>query len=198
MSNQQKRGLIFVVSGPSGSGKTTLLTKLLKDKELRDRLVKSVSLTTRPKRSGEKDKKDYFFITEALFRKIRGQKKILEWTRYLGYYYATPKNFVDKWLARGRHAILCLDIRGALRIKKIYPKNTVTIFILPPSIEILNERIRGRCRRTRMEEIKRRLELAREEFLASDKYDYSIVNKNLQDAIRELRGIVLKEICSKV
>lgn len=197
MSNQKKRGLIFVVSGPSGSGKTTLLEKLLKDRELRGRLVKSVSFATRPRRSGEKDKKDYFFITEALFKKMRKQKKILEWTRYLGYYYATPKDFVEKELARGRHIILCLDIRGALRIKKLYPKNTVTIFILPPSVEILQERIKGRCRRTRMEEIKQRLELAQEEFLASHKYDYSIVNKNLQDAVRELRGIVLKEICSK-
>lgn len=193
--NQIKnRKLIFVISGPSGSGKTTLLKELLKHKELKKRLIKSLSFTTRPQRQGEQNKRDYFFITKAEFKQRRQAKKILEWTRYLGYYYATPRDFLDKQLKKGKHIILCLDLKGALKIKRLYPKNTVTIFIMPPSLEALHNRIEGRCNKTKQEEIKQRLKLAREELLASRKYDYCLVNKNLSQAVKELQGIILKGI----
>ena len=124
-------GLIFVISGPSGSGKTTLIKSLLKDRVLKKILSKSISFTTRPKRRNEKDKKDYFFITPAEFSHLLKRKKIIEWTRFLGYYYATPRDYVDQQLTRGRNLALCLDTKGAASIKKIYPDNSVTIFILP-------------------------------------------------------------------
>lgn len=185
--------MIFVISGPSGSGKTTLLGRLLRHKALKGKLAKTVSFTTRPRRSGEKDGRDYFFITQKEFRKFQRAKKILEWTKYLGYYYATPRDFLQRHLKQGRHLALCLDLKGALRIKRLYPKDTALIFILPPSLRALQKRIRGRCHLTRGQEIKERLRLARQELLCSRRYDYCIVNKNLAQAVKELKGIVLKK-----
>ena len=187
-------GLIFVISGPSGSGKTTLLEALLKNKALKKILVKSISFTTRPRRSAERNRKDYFFITGKEFRQQKKAKKILEWTKYLGYYYATPKDFVEGQLKKGRHAILSLDLRGALRIKRLYPKNTVTLFVIPPSLEVLKNRIEGRCHRIAKEEVKQRLRLAQQELRNSYRYDYCLVNKKLQQATKELQGIILRAI----
>ncbi len=184
--------MIFVMSGPSGSGKTTLRDKLLKDREFSRHFVKSVSLTTRKRRSGERDKRDYIFINGPEFKKRLKQKKILEWTKYLGYYYATPRDFVDKQLEKRKNIILCLDLKGSLRIKRLYPGQCVTIFILPPSIKALQRRIEGRCNKTEKEEIRRRLESARQELTEAGRYDYCIVNKNLTQAAKELKGIILK------
>lgn len=192
--NQSKnRGLIFVVSGPSGSGKTTLRDELLKDGVLRKRLEKSVSFTTRPKRSGERDGREYFFITREKFLRNLEAKKILEWTKYLGYYYATSKEFVERVLKRNKSILLCLDLKGAFKIKQLYPNNTVTIFIAPPSLAALRGRIEARCNRTGREEIAKRLKLARRELLAAPRYDYCVANKNLHRAAKELKEIILKE-----
>jgi guanylate kinase len=189
-------GLLFVVSGPSGSGKTTLLEGLLRYKELRRRLVQSVSFTTRPKRSGERQAREYFFISAEQFRQKQKAKKILEWTKYLGYYYATPRDFIEERVNEGRHVILCLDLKGALKIRRLYPERSVTIFIIPPSITALRERIKGRCNKTRQEEIRQRLRLARQELAASCRYDYCLENKDLRETLKGLRGIILKEIVS--
>lgn len=187
------KGLIFVISGPSGSGKTTILDNLLKDKGLSKRLAKSVSLTTRPKRSGERNKRDYLFITQEQFRRKLESKKILEWTKYLGYYYATPRDLLENELKKGKHILLCLDLKGARSIKRLYPKNSVTVFVVPPSLQALKERIEGRCTKTKKAEIRKRLKLAREELLASASYDYSLANKNLNRAVKKLKEIILKE-----
>jgi guanylate kinase len=190
-----KRGLIFVVSGPSGSGKTTLLKQLLKGlKDLKHKLVKSISFTTRPKRPRERDRKDYFFLTNNEFNKKLRAKKILERTRYLGYDYGTPKDFVEGQLKKGRHILLCLDLKGAFKIKKLYPRNSVTIFVLPPSLAALEERIIRRGSKTQKEEVRQRLRLAREELIASSRYDYCLMNKNLNQAVRELKDIISREI----
>lgn len=196
MSAREKklRGLIFVISGPSGSGKTTLRDNLFKDIELRKRLVKSVSLTTRKKRSGERSGRDYFFITKDEFSRRLKAKKILEWTRYLGYYYATPRDFVEKQLEAGKNIALCLDLKGALYINRLYPDNSVTIFILPPSLESLRKRIELRCSKTKKEEVGMRLKLAKKELRACARYDYSLVNENLTKAAKELKGIILKKL----
>jgi len=193
-NSNKNKGLIFIISGPSGAGKTTLLESLLKNKALKKVLVKSVSLTTRPKRSTEKNNQDYFFISEKEFRRQQRAKKILEWTRYLGYHYATPKDFVEGQLKKGRHVILSLDLKGATRLKQLYPKNTVTIFIIPPSLEALERRIGGRCHKTKKEEINQRLKLAQKELSSSGKYDYCLANKELRLAAEELQGIILGEI----
>ena len=189
-----KTGIIFVISGPSGSGKTTLAKNLLKAVDLKNKLVKSVSFTTRPQRPGEVDGKDYFFISERQFREQKKAKKILEWTRYLGYYYATSKDFVERYRRVGRHILLCLDFKGALKIKQVYSHNTVTIFIMPPSLEALRDRIRKRSRATREDEISLRMRLAGKELSAARSYDYCILNKELAAAVRELKKIVLEKI----
>jgi guanylate kinase len=191
-----KSGIIFVISGPSGSGKTTILNRLLAIKELKSGLIKSISYTTRPKRSKEKHGKDYFFISEEQFKDNLKAKKILEWTKYLGYYYATPKEFVEGKLAAGKHVVLCLDLKGATRIKRLYPKNTVTIFVKPPSLELLYNRIEGRCHRTKKTEIHKRLALARQEVLEAHRFDYSFVNDDLRQVVREIKEVIICKVAT--
>ena len=193
-SQIKNQGLIFIISGPSGSGKTTLLEKLLARSALKKRLVRSISFTTRPKRSNEQEGRDYFFISQKQFREKQKAKKLLEWTRYLGYYYATAKDFVEKQLKKGKHLAMCLDVKGALQIRRIYPKRVVTIFIQPPSLETLQERIKKRCHRTRKEEVQKRLRLAKTELLAASSYDYCLVNVDLRQVIKELQGIISSKI----
>ncbi|MDD5155421.1 MAG: guanylate kinase [Candidatus Omnitrophica bacterium] len=193
----KKQGFLFIVSGPSGSGKTTLASGLLKAPELKNSLVRSVSLTTRPRRRGERDKKDYFFVSENEFKRLLKAKKILEWTRYLGYYYATPKDFVEGYLKKNKHLILCLDIKGARALKRFYPENAVTIFVMPSSLSVLKSRIEKRSRETAKEEIRGRLRLAENELLAADTYDYCLVNEDLKQGVEELKGIILAKIKSK-
>ncbi len=190
----QKKGIIFVFSGPSGSGKTTLAKAVLADKKFSGRLEKSISFTTRPRRRGEKSQKDYFFISEAEFRQGQKAQKILEWTRYLGYYYGTARDFVDSRLENFRSLILCLDLKGAARIKELYPKNSVTIFIMPPSLEELARRIENRHRETSRKEIARRLRLARQEMASAGPFDFCVVNGDLAQAVKELKGIINKKI----
>ena len=190
----KRSGIIFIISGPSGSGKTTLLKKLIASRELQGKLIKSVSLTTRPQRPGEEEGEDYFFISKAEFKKRLAAKKILEWTRYLGYYYATPKDFLERNLGANTHRALCLDLRGAAKIKRLYPKNTVTIFVTPPSLATLKRRIANRRCKTKREEIAQRMQLAIRELCATKRYDYRILNKDLRLALKELKDIVFSKI----
>ncbi len=192
------RGLIFVISGPSGSGKTTLMTRLVRQPGLRARLIRSVSLTTRPRRSQEREGKDYFFLSPAQFRQRLRAKKILEWTKYLGYYYATPKEFVEQAWDRGKHLVLCLDIPGARQIRTFYPGQTVTIFVMPPSLDLLEARISNRCSRTKRTEVLGRIAQAKKEMLYAAEYNYCIVNEHLSESVKELARIVKAELTRKV
>lgn len=186
--------MIFVISGPSGSGKTTLLKGLLKTKELKNRLVKSVSYTTRPKRPTEIVGRDYFFINEREFQQKRKERNLLEWTRYLGYYYATAKDFIEDKLLKNKYPILNLDFKGTLKIKKLYPKNTITVFVMPPSLKALKVRIEKRSQKTKKSEIARRMNLARKELLNASQYDYCVVNNDLRLTVKKLKDIILSEI----
>ncbi|MCG8429869.1 MAG: guanylate kinase [Candidatus Omnitrophica bacterium] len=188
------KGKIIIVSGPSGSGKTTLAGRLLRSRRLRRHLVKSVSYTTRPPRSGERDGRDYFFVPLSEFNRLRRNKKILEWTKYLGYYYATSRDFVEQVLAGGKHVVLCLDYRGVVQLKRAFPRQVCSIFIIPPSLEELRARISSRCRRTGATEIQERLLMAKKELDVARKYDYRIVNKTLSTADRQLKELVFKII----
>ena len=193
----KEKGLIFVISGPSGSGKTTLTSKIVKDRALKKKLRKPISFTTRLRRSQEKNGRDYFFITEEQFREQQRAKKFLERTKYLGYYYATPRDFIEQQLKRGKHIILCLDLKGALKIKRLYPENSTTVFIMPPSLMELRQRLKKRCNRTKHEEVRKRLELARQEVQAAKDYDYCLVNKNLGQVVNKLKRIILNKIEAK-
>ncbi len=190
---QHNPGKIFIISGPSGSGKTTLLTRLIQDKKISKLLRKSCSVTTRPKRLGERQGKDYFFVSKPEFRRLLKAKKILEWTRYLGYYYGTPRDPVESRLKEGGHLGLCLDLKGAKVLKKRYPQNAVTIFVLPPSLSALKARIEGRRRETNAKEVDQRLHLARKEIQAAAQFDYCILNQNLQKALKALKNVFSRE-----
>lgn len=190
---QNNPGKIFIISGPSGSGKTTLLTNLIQDKKIKHLIVKSRSLTTRPKRSGEREGEDYFFVNKDKFKSLLKAKKILEWTKYLGYYYGTPKGPLEAVLKSGKSAGLCLDLKGAGILKKLYPACAVTIFVLPPSLSVLKSRIENRCCLTDKLEVKRRMLLAQKELGAASRFDYCILNQNLKKALKELKDIFLKE-----
>ena len=179
-----------MVSGPSGSGKTTLLENALMDRKLSKVLVRSVSYTTRPKRSGEVDGKDYFFISEDDFRSNRRQKKILEWTRYLDYYYATPREFVEKVLREKKSIILCLDVKGAMQVRRIFPLRTILIFVMPPCLDVLESRISGRSGDILKEELLSRVKIAKTELKYARQYDYIIVNEDLKRASSELKDII--------
>ena len=190
---QNKFGKIFVISGPSGSGKTTLLSSLIQDQKIGKLLVKSCSVTTRPKRSQEREAQEYFFVTPLEFKRQLKAKKILEWTKYLGYYYGTPKAPLERQLESGKSVGLCLDLKGAKVLKKKYPKNTVTIFILPPSLSVLKERIQNRCKKTNQQEVKQRMLLADRELKAAGQFDYCVLNQSLSAAVKELKNIFLQE-----
>jgi guanylate kinase len=195
-----KRPGIFIISGPSGSGKTTLAKKLLAEASLRGKLKRLVSFTTRPKRPAEKNKKDYVFVSQKKFFSLRKKKKFLEWTRYLGYYYATAQESFQQAFDQGKNVVLCLDQRGAFKIKRLYPRNTCLIFILAPSIEALKQRINlraGKSQHKQAQEIIQRLGLAEKEIALAKKYDYCILNRNLNTAFRHLKAIVKKELSKR-
>lgn len=179
------QGLIIIISAPSGCGKTTLCRKLLKSQP---NLVRSVSVTTRRPRRGEKHKKDYFFITKKRFFALRRKKAFLEWANVFGQYYATPRQFVKKMLLRGKDVLLSLDVQGAAKVKRVYPKG-VYIFILPPSLKALENRLKKRALDSEGE-IKRRLKLARYEIAHHSFYNYSLVNDNLNHAVKKLKAIM--------
>ncbi|MBN2831651.1 MAG: guanylate kinase [Candidatus Omnitrophica bacterium] len=186
--------MIFILSGPSGSGKTTLRDRVLKDGLIKKKFVKSVSLCTRPRRTGEKEGRDYFFVTGEKFTDLKRSGKILEWTKYLGYYYGTKKALVEAALKKGKNILLCLDFRGAKRVRKLYPKETLTIFVIPPSLQELRKRIQGRSFKTKNEEVKRRVRLVEAELRQAAYYDYSLRNINLKQAVKRLKGIILQRI----
>ncbi|MCM8791859.1 MAG: guanylate kinase [Candidatus Omnitrophica bacterium] len=188
------RSLFFVISGPSGSGKTTLIKKLLRDKSLKGKICRSISFTTRAKRKGEKDKRDYFFISEEEFkRKLKG-KKILEWTKILNYYYGTSLVYFQNLLKKRCHIIFCLDDKGASRIKRLYPDRTVTIFILAPGLTTLKIRMHKREKGLDKKQLFSRLQLAKAQLKKAKFYDYQLINDNIDQAFKNLKEIIIKEI----
>lgn len=194
MWNKAKKGFIFVISGPSGSGKTTLAKKILKRPKLKGKFIKSVSFTTRPKRPGERGSRDYLFVSVREFRRLLKAKKILEHTRYLGYDYGTPRALIKQAKDKGKHIILCLDIKGASFIKRAYPDRAITIFVRPPSLSTAKQRILGRWAKTNPKELNQRIQLANKELSYVKRYDYCLVNDNLNKAIKEVERIILWRI----
>ncbi len=185
MSN---KGLIFVISAPSGAGKTTLCNKLLFS-ELG--LVRSVSLTTRLPRKGERDGEDYFFVSKEDFQERRKKGELLEWTSVLGKLYGTPRRFVEKSIDRGKDILLSIDVRGALQVKRLYPQG-ILIFILPPSLKTLETRLKKRSTE-KNSQIAKRIRLAKRELSFVEHYDYVVVNDNLEKAVDRLRSIIIAE-----
>ncbi|MDD4909175.1 MAG: guanylate kinase [Candidatus Omnitrophica bacterium] len=181
--------MIFIVSGPSGSGKTTLVDNALKA-GLPKKLARPLSFTSRPPRHNEQDGADYLFISEEEFRGKIKKGELLEWTKFLDGLYGTPRKEIDDLIHMGRDIILCRDIKGASSFKRQYPAATVTIFIVPPSIGELENRITKRSHKTTRPEVLKRLKEARRELKFSGRYDHVIENANIDLATRQLLDII--------
>ncbi len=184
----KKQGMLIVLSGPSGTGKDTVLREVVS----KDRTLNlSVSSTTRPPREGEVDGKDYYFINEKEFLKMVKDGKFLEHAKYCGNYYGTPFNEVDDLLDEGKDVILEIEVNGGCQVKKRCPE-AVSIFIVPPSIGVLRQRIlnRGIDNINNMED---RLEIAKKELKFASKYDYIVVNDNLEECVLNILSIINSE-----
>ena len=185
MNNGKTKGKIFVISAPSGAGKTTLCQTVLKKFP---EISYSISHTTRNPRNNEKDREDYFFISQTDFQEKINQEFWLEWAKVHGNYYGTSKKHLGKQTSQGFSVLLEIDTKGAKQIKKLYP-DAVTIFIMAPSVEILEKRLKSRA--TDSEDIiKERLENARAEIEQKDFYDYIVINDQLNTACERICEIV--------
>ncbi|ABV34182.1 MULTISPECIES: guanylate kinase [Pseudothermotoga] len=182
------KGVLYVVSGPSGVGKTSIIELTLKKVK---NIVFSVSCTTRPKRPGEIDGKDYFFVSEPSFMKMVENGEFLEWAVVHSYYYGTLKKFVEEQLENGKNVLLDIDVQGAMTVMK-KAGDAVYIFIAPPSFEELKQRLvkRGTEDKTNLE---RRLEDAKRELSFIPQFEYLIVNENLQESVDQLCSIIVAE-----
>lgn len=185
---KKKKGILFIISAPSGSGKTTLCTKLV---ESVDSLYRSISMTTRAPRPGEKDGKDYIFIEKPEFIKRQKKNEFLEWAKVFGEYYGTPKKHILHMIKRGSDVLLSIDVQGAMKIRRL-KLDAVYIFILPPSLEMLKERLINRSTDSK-EAIRQRLNVARKEVAYSQKYNYVVVNNRLESALDNLRAVIIAE-----
>ena len=172
--NCRSKGILLVISGFAGTGKGTLVQELLKRY---DNYALSVSATTRDPRPGEEDGVHYFFKTKEEFEQMIQEKKLIEYACYVGNYYGTPKEYVQEQLENGKDVILEIEIQGALKIKEQFPE-TLLLFMVPPSAQVLEDRLRGRGTETE-EVVQKRLRRAVEEAEFIEKYDYLIVNDDL-------------------
>lgn len=180
-------GKFIVISGPGGVGKDTVAKELVK----RTKAIYSISMTTRKMRHNEVEGRDYFFVDVKTFEDNIENNGILEYTFFNGNYYGTPSKFVFDNINNGNDVIGVLDIQGAINIEKIYPE-AVSIFLMPPSFEELENRIRTRG--TDSEEvINERLAIAKEEIKNSDKYDYIVINNTVDKTVNEIIDIINKE-----
>lgn len=191
-SNTERRGILFVVSAPSGGGKTTLVKAAL---EADPALSLSVSLTTRQPRAGEVDGRDYVFVAADEFEQRRDTGEFAEWAEVFDHAYATPRAPLEAAIREGRDILLDVDIQGARAIKKLYAGDAVGIFVVPPSFEVLEERLRARGTDSE-EQIARRLQRVRTEIEAASEahvYDYRILNDDRSRAAADIRAILAAE-----
>jgi guanylate kinase len=181
-------GKIVIISGPSGSGKTTLHKALLESPLLKGKLVKSISATTRPKRPGERQGKDYLFLTIPMFESRIDKGYFLEWERVFNNYYGTPKRQVLNLLKKGKHVLLCIDVKGARHVRQEFPE-AFSVFIKTPTLKILEKRLKERASESH-ENLQVRLKVARQELKESKQYSCVIVNERLAKAVRDLEKAV--------
>lgn len=182
-----KEGFKIVISGPSGSGKDTLVNKLIEN----DNMVVSVSATTREPRAGEVNEEHYFFKSKEAFEKMIENDELLEYATFCENYYGTPKDFVEKTTASGKNVILEIEVEGALQIKDIYPE-AIFIFIIPPSLTVLKQRLIKRGTET-IDLIEKRLNRAREELVYYKEYDYVVTNNDIDTSVKAIENIVRSE-----
>jgi guanylate kinase len=186
----QRSGILFVVSAPSGAGKTTLCQAVTDSLE---NLIHSISYTTRKPRPGESDGRDYYFVSNERFRQMIDAGDFAEYAEVHANHYGTSKRTLDSLIVEGRDVILDIDTQGARQIKANYGK-AVFIFIMPPTLAVLEERLRNR-RSEQEDEVRKRLRRAADEIRDYRMYDYIIVNSDFEKALSDLRSIVAAERC---
>jgi guanylate kinase len=182
-------GLLFVVSAPSGAGKTTLVERLV---EQVPRLKMSRSYTSRPARAGEADGVDYNFVTRDRFEGMIAADEFLEWADVFGNFYGTSARDTRQLLESGCDVVLVIDVQGARKVRQQPGLGMTSVFVMPPSFEVLEQRLRGRSKDSE-EAIQQRLRVARREVAAYTEYDFIVVNDEVTNAVDSLRGIVLAE-----
>lgn len=180
------KGKVIVLVAPSGSGKTTIANMLLDDF---DEIKFSTSATTRIPRRGEKDGREYFFLSNSAFDELVKEGGFLEWEQYSGNRYGTLRSEVDKLVESGYFPLLDIEVKGALNIKKMYGSDCISIFIKPPSLEELRRRLENRKSETRVQ-LETRLSKAREELEYADEFDYVVVNDDLAEAYSQVKKII--------
>lgn len=183
-----EKGILFVVSAPAGCGKDTILNELFKRT---DSVGYAVSATTREPRAGEVDGVHYYFLTREQFERKIAEKEVLEYTEYCGNYYGTLRKSVDSLILQGKDAILKIEVEGAMNIRKMFPEACL-VFILPPSWEVLENRLRTRGTETE-DKIRERIAQARTELDFARNYDYLIVNNELDVAVDDLKCVLRAE-----
>lgn len=189
-SGSNKKPLIFIISSPSGGGKTTICRYVMKTLP---RLKRSLSVTTRKMRKGERKDVDYRFVSKDEFLEKIKRNAFAEWAKVLDNYYGTSKELVENYLSQGKDVLLNIDVQGAMKIKKVYPQ-AISIFILPPSLNVLKKRLVGRNTDTKAE-INKRLNLAKKELSYASRYDYAVVNDSLKKAVEKVKSIIIAERC---
>ncbi len=188
MTAVRREPLIIVLSAPSGSGKTTIVARLI---DSLMHITRSISYTTREPREGEKAGVDYVFVSREEFDGMKDNGEFLEWEENFGNYYGTGRKQVEDMLASGLDVIMSIDVKGARTAKKEYPES-ISVFVMPPSLEELENRLRRR--KTDAEsQVAIRLRESKQEVAASDEYDFLVVNNKLDEAVEEVKQVIEKE-----
>lgn len=183
----KNKGMLFILSGPSGAGKGTVVKELVK---LSENEV-SISATTREPRKGEVNGVDYQFLAVDSFKQLIEENGLLEYAQYCGNYYGTPVAQIEKWLSEGKNVILEIDVQGCRQIKAKRP-DAVTIFIVPPSMEILEHRLRKRATEDE-DTIQKRLQAAKSEIKKAPEYDYVVINGPIEECVEDVLAIFKAE-----
>ncbi len=185
MLKEKKRGVLIVISSPSGAGKTTIAKKLV-SKKLNIEL--SVSLTTRKPRSNEINKVDYHFVSKKFFQTKIKQRHFLEHAKVFDNFYGTSQKEITNQLSKGKNILLDIDWQGARQVRKKMPTDTVSIFILPPSLKVLKQRLMKR--ESSLAFVNKRMSKAKKEIAHWNEYDYAVVNKDLKQCLKEIKKIL--------
>ncbi|MBQ6814324.1 MAG: guanylate kinase [Lachnospiraceae bacterium] len=182
------RGILIIVSGFSGAGKGTVMKRIMNDY---NNYALSISATTRNPRAGEENGREYFFKTVEEFENMIANDQLIEYAQYVGNYYGTPKEYVESMLNQGKDVILEIEMQGAMKVKEKMP-DTLLVFVTPPSAQELKNRLVGRGTED-MDTINARLKRANEEVYYMDKYDYLLINDDLDQCVKELHEIIQSE-----
>lgn len=182
---ENNKGRLFILSGPSGCGKDTIMRELL---SRRKDICLSISSITRPPRPGEIPGEKYDFISKEKFENMLLNGELLEYNTYLGNYYGTPKKPIERWISCGRNVLLEIDVNGARKVRETM-SDVLSVFIMPPSMQVLRERLMGRSTDS-AELVEKRLQAAIDEISCANEYDYVIVNDNITEAVNNLEAVI--------